>query len=79
MKFNKSKYVKMSHFEIQEYILLIKNVFQRELSKNLNLLRVSVPLFVTPDSGFQDDLNGVERKVVFDIKRTKQNWKLFNL
>ncbi|MCQ2748410.1 MAG: hypothetical protein MJ223_04365 [Mycoplasmoidaceae bacterium] len=49
--------------------MLIKNVFQRELSKNLNLLRVSAPLFVTPDSGFQDDLNGVERKVVFDIKK----------
>ena len=69
MKFVKSQYVKLTPFEIQKYIKLIKDKFQTELAKNLNLLRVSAPIFVTPDSGFQDDLNGVERKVEFDIKK----------
>ena len=46
----------------------MKDFFQKELTKQLNLTRVSAPLFVTPESGLNDNLNGVERPVAFDIK-----------
>ncbi len=46
----------------------IKDSFERTLAKTLNLERVSAPLFVFPESGINDNLNGVERPVVFDIK-----------
>lgn len=46
----------------------IKDHFERQLAKQLNLTRVSAPLFVTPQSGLNDNLNGVERPVSFDIK-----------
>src|SRR5574344_1920308 len=49
-------------------IKLVKDYFERELAKNLNLTRVSAPLFVTPESGLNDNLNGVERPVKFGIK-----------
>jgi len=70
----------MSHFVIPEgyspalgvkqteaAIKKIKDMFQTELSAALNLTRVSAPLFVTPQSGLNDNLNGVERPVSFDI------------
>ena len=44
--------------------------FQKTLSDRLNLLRVSAPLFVDPSSGLNDNLNGVERPVTFDIKES---------
>lgn len=46
----------------------VKDFFERELATQLNLRRVSAPLFVTPESGLNDNLNGVERPVTFDIK-----------
>lgn len=46
----------------------IKDLFEGLLAKALGLTRVSAPLFVRPDSGLQDDLNGVERPVDFDVK-----------
>ena len=46
----------------------VKDFFQRDLSVQLNLTRVSAPLFVRRDSGLNDTLNGVERPVSFDIK-----------
>ena len=46
----------------------VKDFFQNLLSQRLNLSRVSAPLFVDPDSGLNDNLNGVERPVTFDIK-----------
>ena len=49
-------------------IKIIKDFFQRELAKQLHLTRVSAPLFVLPESGLNDNLNGVERPVSFDIK-----------
>ncbi len=49
-------------------IKAIKDGFERELSVTLNLTRVSAPLFVFPKSGVNDDLNGVERPVSFDVK-----------
>ncbi len=45
-----------------------KDFFERELAKQLNLTRVSAPLFVKPESGLNDNLNGVERPVIFGIK-----------
>ena len=57
----------LSLYETQSAISLIKRVFQDALSRELNLRRVSAPLFVEPDSGLNDDLNGVERPVSFDI------------
>ena len=48
-------------------IKLIKDTFERELARALHLERVSAPLFVSGDSGLNDNLNGVERPVSFDI------------
>lgn len=48
----------------------IKRIFEDHLSRALNLMRVSAPLFVFPETGLNDDLNGVERPVAFDIKET---------
>ncbi len=48
----------------------IKDFFQRELACQLNLSRVTAPLFVHPDSGLNDRLNDVERPVSFDILET---------
>ena len=52
----------------QEAIKYIRDTFQKEFGKEMNLLRVSAPMFVTKDSGLNDNLNGVERPVSFDIK-----------
>lgn len=49
-------------------IKTVKDFFQTLLAERLNLLRVSAPLFVDPASGMNDNLNGVERPVSFDIK-----------
>ncbi len=46
----------------------VKDYFERALAKELNLTRVSAPLFVKPESGLNDNLNGVERPVSFGIK-----------
>ena len=54
--------------ETQIAIKTIKDFFQRELARQLNLTRVSAPLFVLPESGLNDNLNGVERPVKFGIK-----------
>ncbi|MBR4081916.1 MAG: aspartate--ammonia ligase [Clostridia bacterium] len=51
-------------------IKLVKDFFERELSKALNLTRVSAPIMVTPSSGLNDNLNGVERPVSFDVLET---------
>ena len=67
MKIIKDKYQKLSILDKQRYIKLIKDKFERKLAKALDLTRVSAPLFVTKESGLQDDLSGVERKVSFDI------------
>lgn len=49
-------------------IKLVKDYFERVLAEELNLTRVSAPLFVRPESGLNDNLNGVERPVSFGIK-----------
>ena len=67
MKFIQEKYKTLDIIEKQKYIKIIKDKFERFLAKELDLTRVSAPLLVTPESGLQDDLSGVERKVSFDI------------
>lgn len=54
--------------DTQIAIKTVKDFFQGLLAERLNLLRVSAPLFVTPASGLNDNLNGVERPVTFGIK-----------
>lgn len=56
--------------DTQVAIKQVKDFFQCELAKSLNLTRVSAPLFVPKSSGLNDNLNGVERPVDFDIKST---------
>ena len=57
-------------YETQEGIALIKHTFVDFLCKALNLKRVSAPLFVEGTTGLNDDLNGIERPVRFDVKQT---------
>lgn len=54
-------------YRTQRAISFIKQGFQEELASSLNLKRVSAPLFVTESSGLNDNLNGTERPVTFDI------------
>ena len=54
-------------YETQKAIGLIKNIFQVKLCAALHLKRVTAPLFVDPATGLNDDLNGVERPVSFDV------------
>ncbi len=52
-------------------IKAVKDCFEQALADALHLVRVSAPLFVRPESGLNDDLNGVERPVQFDVKETR--------
>ena len=54
-------------YDTQRAIAYIKKTFQEEFAAALNLKRVSAPLFVTEDSGLNDNLNGFERPVSFDV------------
>ncbi|MEG0542553.1 MAG: aspartate--ammonia ligase, partial [Angelakisella sp.] len=58
---------KLDVLETEIAIKLVKDTFERELAKALHLTRVSAPLFVRPETGLNDDLNGIERPVQFDI------------
>ena len=58
----------LSVMQTQEAIKYIRDTFQREFGKELGLLRISAPLFVTKSSGLNDNLNGIERPVSFDIQ-----------
>lgn len=58
---------KMSLIDTEIGIKSIKDYFQKALAKKLDLTRVSAPLFVRPETGLNDDLNGVERPVAFDV------------
>ena len=61
---------KLNLIETERALKEIKHVFELELSQALNLTRISAPLFVAQNSGLNDNLNGVERPVCFDIKAT---------
>ncbi len=57
-------------YDTQSAIGTIKRIFEDNLNNTLNLKRVSAPLFVLPKTGLNDDLNGIERPVEFEIKET---------
>jgi len=61
---------RLGAYDTQAAIGVLRRRFEKNLSANLNLKRVSAPLFVDPDTGLNDDLNGFERPVRFDIKET---------
>lgn len=75
--------------ETQDAIKYIRDTFQKEFGNEMNLSRISAPLFVSEESGLNDNLNGVERPVSFDIKEFKDQeiqvvqslakWKRFAL
>ena len=67
---------KLSVFDTQVAIKLIKDTFQEELAENLNLRRVSAPLFVSHSSGLNDNLSGIERPVSFDIKNINETFEV---
>ncbi len=60
----------LNEFDTQSAIAFVKDKFSTELCNSLDLSRVSAPLFVKQGSGLNDDLNGVERPVSFDILET---------
>ena len=57
----------LSLYETQSAIGMIKQCFPAHLTRQLRLTRATAPLFVDPTTGLNDDLNGVERPVSFDI------------
>ena len=57
----------LGSYDLQRAIALTKDIFQQEFTENLQLKRVSAPLFVKSSSGLNDDLSGKERAVTFDI------------
>ena len=57
----------LNSYDLQRAIALTKEIFQGEFTQNLQLKRVSAPLFVKSTSGLNDDLSGKERAVSFDI------------
>lgn len=75
--------------ETEIAIKCVKDFFEKELARQLNLVRVSAPFFVYPESGLNDTLNGVERPVRFGIREQKDReveivhslakWKRFAL
>ncbi|MDY6367948.1 MAG: aspartate--ammonia ligase [Clostridia bacterium] len=62
----------LSLLETEVAIKYIKDTFEKELAKELCLTRVSAPLFVFPETGLNDNLNGYERAVRFDILKLKK-------
>lgn len=54
--------------ETEAAIKTVKDFFERTLSANLNLTRVSAPIFLPPETGLNDNLNGTERPVEFGIR-----------
>ena len=68
LKLPKGYHSELNLYDTQIAIKTVKDFFQTLLAERLNLLRVSAPLFVDPASGLNDNLNGVERPVSFDIK-----------
>ena len=62
----------LSIYETQKAIGLLKRLFEDKLAGALRLHRVTAPLFVSAASGLNDDLNGVERPVSFDINGVEE-------
>lgn len=68
-KLDLSKMEQLDIKETQVAIKLIKDFFERELANKLNLIRVSAPLFVRPETGLNDNLTGVEKAVSFTLRK----------
>ena len=68
LKLPKGYKSELNLYDTQIAIKTVKDFFQTLLAERLHLLRVSAPLFVDPASGLNDNLNGIERPVTFDIK-----------
>jgi len=66
----------LTQYRKQRAIEFIKNEFQKNLSKELNLKRVSAPLVLFENTGLNDNLNGYERPVCFDIPDIKKNGEI---
>jgi len=62
--------------DTQIAIKLIKDTFERELAKDLELIRVSAPLFVEPNTGLNDNLNGYEQPVGFVVNENGQGLEI---
>ena len=62
--------------DTQIAIKLIKDTFERELAKDLKLIRVSAPLFVEPNTGLNDNLNGYEQPVGFVVNENNQDLEI---
>ena len=67
---------KLGIYDTQSAIKLIKDQFQKNLARELDLHRVSAPLFVDSLSGLNDNLNGIERPVAFDIKNLDGSYEI---
>ncbi len=79
---------KNSLIETEVHIKRIKDFFEQSLAEKLSLTRVSAPLFVEPNTGINDNLNGIERPVSFDLLEAKKDvqivhslakWKRYSL
>ena len=62
--------------ETQIAIKTIKDYFERELAKELNLIRVSAPLFVKPETGLNDNLSSNEKAVSFKMRKYNQDLEI---
>ncbi len=69
----KSYKLTLSLIETEVALKMIKDTFEAELAKRLNLIRVSAPLFVKPESGLNDDLDGTQRAVIFNVSDIEQD------
>ena len=67
---------KLTIRQMEVAIKKVKDFFERDLAIQLNLTRVSAPLFVRRDTGLNDTLNGVERPVSFDIKNETGEYEI---
>ncbi|MCM1131477.1 MAG: aspartate--ammonia ligase [Roseburia sp.] len=64
---------KLDLLKTEEAIKFVKDTFERELAKSLSLIRVSAPLFVLPSSGLNDELNGTERRIEFQLRNIEES------
>ena len=62
--------------DTQVAIKLVKDTFERELAKELDLMRVSAPLFVEPETGLNDNLSGYEKAVSFVVNEDEKNLEI---
>ena len=76
LRYSKGYISKLNFKENEIAIKKIRNYFQNKLEKELNLLRVTAPLFVLSKTGINDDLNGIEKPVNFDIDLNEKNRNL---